>query len=99
MAAETHVHTFRWITRSQVLEGIKNGADATPFFTEADVRACFAAFDPNNTGKVTTQQYMHALASLGIEAPSNVPSAETKTLDREAFVKQAMTELKLEARR
>ena len=67
------------------------------FFTDQDVRACFSALDPNNTGQVTVQQYAHALKSLGIDEPKHPLNPQQKKLDRDQFITNVALELKMES--
>lgn len=61
------------------------------FFDEADVRACFSAFDVTNTGKIDSDQYATALKSLGIEGEAKL---EEDSIDRESFVSSILEKLK-----
>ena len=67
------------------------------FFTDQDVRACFQALDPNNTGQVTVRQYDHALKSLGIEEPKHPLNPQQKKLDRDQFITNVALELKMDS--
>ena len=67
------------------------------FFTDQDVRACFSALDPNQTGKVTVQQYDHALKSLGIDEPKHPLNPQQKTIDKDQFIQNVSLELKMES--
>lgn len=70
-----------------VLEEIKND-EVKPFFTEQDVRACFATYDIHGTGRMTPEQYQNALTSLGIDA--EIPETG---IEKELFITKVMEKL------
>ncbi|KAJ1451319.1 hypothetical protein M885DRAFT_530079 [Pelagophyceae sp. CCMP2097] len=81
-----------------MLKMLEEMQDSTaPFFTEDDVAACFAAFDPNGTGQITAQQYRHALKSLGVDAPTKPLAPDVLKVNRETFVTLTLAELKADA--
>ena len=80
----------------KTLEEMQEDRSAS-FFTDQDVRACFQALDPNNTGKVSVQQYDHALKSLGIEEPKHPLNPQQKTIDKDQFIQNVSLELKMES--
>ncbi|KAJ8602291.1 hypothetical protein CTAYLR_007866 [Chrysophaeum taylorii] len=78
----------------KVLQEMRDHKRRERFFSEADVRACFGAYDVTNTGKISADQYLNALSSMGVETPT--PLSEP-TVDRETFVSNVLAELDRDA--
>ncbi len=76
----------------------EKGADGERYslFTPTDVDAIFTAFDLTNKGYITHDQYLTALAAVGISKP-HFPSATTDKIDRKLFMSMVTAELSQDA--
>ena len=88
---------MRW-KNGVLLLSLRSNSSVTPLqtspFTETDLRAMHALFDPSGTGAITPAQVATAFRNLGLKAspPSSLPAR----VDPDAFVKAAQAAIAAE---